>query len=206
MTDYYKKTDFDGNTMALISNKAEIYIVFHQIISNLGKAVNLAQVNGYEALCDYLSVYVPLEPITPKEFNETLFDKWEFDGSNSFRATEGESQNDDNTGRLDGSTETIDSERQQANAETLVTTGNVDPAGYAEELLHDADVAVEGQSGPGDAGNDGSGTQSGPVDGSDADNSKSAGTLGNEPNPIARGSDDNGGGNRRKSGKKGKAA
>lgn len=194
MTDYYKKTDFDGNTMALISNKAEIYIVFHQIISNLGKAVNLVQVNGYEALCDYLSVYVPLEPITPKEFNETLFDKWGFDGSNSFRATEGESQNDDNTGRLDGSTKAIDSEPEQSLGETTVTVGAVDQSGDAEELLHDADVAVEGESGPGDAGNDSSGTQSGPVDGNDADALESTGVIGNEPDTIVRGSDDNGGG------------
>ena len=89
--EYLKSIDPDGNTSALICKEKEGKIIVLQPVTVHNKTtpeVQIRQVPNEDELKAIIGGLVV--PCSSDDYNETLFTKWAFDGSNVYRAQEGQ--------------------------------------------------------------------------------------------------------------------
>jgi len=128
----------DGDAIALILAKSEkSFIVLSPVAktNSLGYEVDIKEFETGEDVENYLGTS-EIFRITPRVYNDTLYNVWGFDGSEIYRAVESEESNANNTND--------DAAQPQAEANTQTEVeGNIDQAGQAapaEPQLDDGSI------------------------------------------------------------------
>lgn len=194
MTPYKKSVDQNGNITSLIFQEGDDKIIVMQPVNSVsnpsGYAVSVVQVRSNDEL--KAQIGGNLSECDPEEYNETLFNKWGFDGSSIYRAsvpvpeTKGEPHGDNL--QSNPGTPKVEQGQQQSTATPANENGS-NPIGSEHEtdanagtdIPADATAQGEGQSGSvNDADEQSSNTDAGNQQGSESVG-EGSGTLGDEP-------------------------